>query len=417
MKRAALLAALLPVALLIGACGGGGSNSATAHSGRHETIWIDSSLPRTGPLAGAAQAAADGISLALKQARGRAGRLTVNWHSFDEGTGAAGFDPGAVAAGARHAANNPGTVYYIGGFAPGSSRISLPILNTAGIAQLSPTETAVGLTDGRVGAQPGEPGIYYPRNVRTFFRLLPSDAVQAAASLLTLRLDGCTHIALLYDGTGTSLAQLIKSAATSYQVSISTEIAVTAATAPVLGALDGFRLAHVECVELAGTASPVTSLATRVVHETAPNVHLILGSDGMCSRAWTQALGAAVAFTIEHDHLLMCTQPTLPVDAYPEGRQFATTYERVYGTVPTIDALLGYTAMKIGLDTIASLGDSGTSRASVRARLFGLAHPTPMGTISFDANGDSDLDAYGLYLIAPDGEPVYAKAVYALPVP
>ena len=138
----------------------------------------------------------------------------------------------------------------------------------------------------------------------------------------------------------------------------------------------------------------------------------------MCSSEWTKALGAAAA--AEHTPLLMCTKPTLPVDRYPGGHGFATAYEHAYGIAPTIDALLGYTAMKIGLDTIASLGHRGTSRADVRARLFELPHPTPMGTIFFDPDGDSSLasdDVYGLYVTVPGAMPRLQSVVHVSPLP
>ncbi len=55
------------------------------------------------------------------------------------------------------------TVGYIGELNSGASAISIPLLNRAGIAQISPPSTAVGLTsDGRRVRPPGEPQKYYP---------------------------------------------------------------------------------------------------------------------------------------------------------------------------------------------------------------------------------------------------------------
>ena len=73
--------------------------------------------------------------------------MTVNYTSLDDSTAAAGeWDPTQTAADARKAATDPKTVYYIGEFNSGASEVSIPILNQAGIPQVSPANTYVGLT-------------------------------------------------------------------------------------------------------------------------------------------------------------------------------------------------------------------------------------------------------------------------------
>ena len=61
----------------------------------------------------------------------------------------------------------------------GASAISIPLLNRTGIPQISPTSTAVGLTSDGIGAAPGEPEKYYPTGIRTYARVVPSDAIEA----------------------------------------------------------------------------------------------------------------------------------------------------------------------------------------------------------------------------------------------
>ena len=52
---------------------------------------------------------------------------------------------------------DPNAVYYIGEFNSGASEVSIPILNEAGIPQVSPANTYVGLTTNVPGSAPGEP--------------------------------------------------------------------------------------------------------------------------------------------------------------------------------------------------------------------------------------------------------------------
>ena len=80
-----------------------------------------------------------------------------------------------------------------------ASAISLPILSRAGIAQISPSNTAIGLTRAGPGAGPGEPDRYYPTGRRHFFRLLPNDRVQGAALAALMQRRRCGRVAVIDD--------------------------------------------------------------------------------------------------------------------------------------------------------------------------------------------------------------------------
>ena len=77
--------------------------------------------------------------------------------------------------------------------------MSLPILNEAGIAQVSPGNTAVGITSDDPGATPGEPDKYYPTGVRTYARVLPKDTYQGAALAALAKEKGCASAYILND--------------------------------------------------------------------------------------------------------------------------------------------------------------------------------------------------------------------------
>ena len=59
------------------------------------------------------------------------------------------------------------TIAYLGEFNSGASAISIPLLNEAGILQVSPSNTYVGLTRSE-GAEKGEPEKYYPSGTKTY---------------------------------------------------------------------------------------------------------------------------------------------------------------------------------------------------------------------------------------------------------
>ena len=131
----------------------------------------------------------------------------------------------------------------------------------------------------------------------------------------------------------------------------------------------------------------------------------------MCTSSYTQAKGGGVPASI--DPLIQCTVATLKLDAYPGGKQFLAAYKAKYGTAnPDPYAIYGYEAMKLGLDTISSLGAQGNSKSAVLKALFALtARKSVLGTYGFDKNGDTTLKSYGLYKVGSDGNPVFFKTL------
>ena len=104
---------------------------------------------------------------------------------------------------------------YIGEFNSGASAVSIPILNEAGVPQISPANTAVGLTSDEPGSDPGEPDKYYPAGTRTYTRIVPKDTIQGAALATLMKEDGCTKVFMTNDKEvyGAGLAKNIELAA------------------------------------------------------------------------------------------------------------------------------------------------------------------------------------------------------------
>ena len=161
LRRKPTVSCLLAVLVCaLGGCGGGAQTAGSSGG----TVDFYSSLPLNGTSAATAAAIVDGAKLALTQAGGRAGRFTVRYVSLDDSTPQSGtWNQAKTAANAREAAADPKAVYYIGEFNSGASEVSMPILNRAGVPQVSPASTYVGLTTNEPGSLPGEPNTYFPR--------------------------------------------------------------------------------------------------------------------------------------------------------------------------------------------------------------------------------------------------------------
>src|SRR5207248_8920110 len=124
------------------ACGGNHQRTNPAPRTKHARLDVYASLPLDGPRAVQAAAILDGIRLAYTQAHARAG----HWHvrlivRDDSSTSSGGWDAAKTAHNARAAASDSRAVYYIGELDSAASEISGPILNVAGVPQVSPLST------------------------------------------------------------------------------------------------------------------------------------------------------------------------------------------------------------------------------------------------------------------------------------
>jgi branched-chain amino acid transport system substrate-binding protein len=382
-------------------------------SGGGGTVDIYSSLPLQGASSAQTKPMVNGIKLALEQADNKAGDFDVKYTSLDDSTAAAGqWEPGATAANARKVAADPDAVYYIGEFNSGASEVSIPILNQAGIPQVSPANTYVGLTTDEPGSAPGEPDKYYPTGKRTYLRIVPRDSIQAAADLLAMKEAGCTKVALANDkeAYGAGLAALLELEKSDYGVTITSNTGIDPQAANFRSYASTIASEGADCFFFAGIVSNGAVQLTKDVNAALPDAK-IFGGDGVCTSSYTSEKEGGVPASITP--LMECTVATLDLHAYPGGEQFLADYKAKYGEAnPDPYAIYGYEVMSLGLDTIADLGSDGSDKASVLDALFATKdRKSVLGTYGFDSNGDTTLKSYGLYKVGSDGAPVFEKTL------
>ncbi len=409
---------LTTAVLTLGACGSSSKSSSSSggsssSSGGANTVDIYSSLPLQGASTAQTDPMVNGIKLALSQAGGKAGKYTVNYQSLDDSTAQAGkWDPTQTAANARKVATDAKAVYYIGEFNSGASEVSIPILNEAGVPQVSPANTYVGLTTNEPGSSPGEPQKYYPTGKRTFLRIVPRDTIQAAAGLETMKRDGCTKVAVANDkeAYGAGLAALLELEKAKYGINIVSNTGVDPTQPNFRSYAQTIKGQGADCFYFAGIVSNGAVQITKDVNAALPNAK-IYGGDGICTSSYTNPAMHGVPASIGPK--IQCTVATLDLTAYPGGKTFLADYKAKYGTAnPDPYAIYGYEVMKLGLDTIAAAGAKGNDKSAVLSALFATkAHPSVLGTYGFDTNGDTTLKSYGLYKVGKDGNPLFERSV------
>jgi branched-chain amino acid transport system substrate-binding protein len=378
--------------------GGGGGGTTTEAEGKNLTIY--SSLPLQGASRVQTEAMVNGIKLALEQKGGKAGPHTVKYESLDDSTAQAGsWTPEATTANARKAAQDDSTAVYIGEFNSGASAVSIPILNEGGVPQISPANTAVGLTSDEPGANPGEPDKYYPTGQRTYTRIVPKDTIQGAALATVMKEDGCTKVELTNDKEvyGAGLASNIESAAEAQGLEIIANDAIDKNAPNYRSLAQKAKGAGADCFVFSGITANNAVQLYKDFSAALPDAKLY-GPDGVAESGFADPKEGGIPADVASK--VKVTVATLSPDEYPpEGQEFFTQFEEKYGEPnPDPYAIYGYEAMRLALDAIERSGTG--SKEDVIAALFDTKdRSSVLGTYSIDENGDTTLTDYGVYTI------------------
>ena len=429
-KRSTRLAGagLIVVALGIGACG----STHTALSGpavSGSTLTVYSSLPLQGATAGQAEGIVDGAKLALQDAGSKVGKYSIRYVSLDDSTAATGATTNAaVARNAQRAVGDASTIAYVGEFNSGATEVSLPILNRAGIAQVSPSNTYVGLTTNKPGSLPGEPGKFYPTGKRTFARVVPADDVQGAALAIAAKQAGCKTIEIWNSGTAysTGLARNLELAAGKTVATLPGPVGQRApAPAHALHIVGNVRTSPTAssyaalargitagCFVFTGELESGAAQVYKDVAAAHPGIKMF-GGDATVANAIASPTTGLPASTASH---WQGTFPTLaPAKLGAAGKKFVDEYDRAYNTTsPDPYAIYGYESMALALSTIKTVADAHNGQVSRSEVVGALLHTqnrdSVIGTYSINADGDTTLAAYGLYGIA-GGRLVFDKVL------
>ena len=378
-------------------------------SARAAELTVYSSLPLDTPERAIYEDMIRGEQLALEQAGGQAGPHTVRLVSLNNGSDIFGYwDPDLTARNTRRAAHDASAIAYLGEYNSGATAISLPILNEAGILQISPTNTYVGLTR-HEAARPGEPDEYYPTGVRTYGRVSPADHLQAAALAALLDRKRIDRAFLVHDGElyGSGLRRMVARRLQRRGIAIAGRGALRHqhASNALIQRIAG---SHAQAMVFAGTNDDGAVRLWRKVHRRLPRLKLI-SSDGIAEGPFARRLvrsGSRAQRRLGRSAAkrTWMTLYTRPANAWPaRGRAFYEAFRARYGRDPGEYAIYGYEAMQVALGCIASATDPDPRGRTVQAFFAIHDRDSVFGHYSIDENGDSTLSTYGVWRVRPDG--------------
>ena len=393
------------------------AGGAAAVSG--DTLTIYSSLPLQGTSKGQSEAVISGERLALEEAGGKVGKYKINYVSLDDSTaqnpGTA--DEAQTAQNARKAVQDETTIFYLGEFNSGGTKVSLPILNKANIPQISPSNTAVGLTTDEPGADPGEPTKYYPAQKRTYARVVPKDTIQGAALATTMKEDGCKSVHIFNDKTtyGAGLGRNVELAAKEIGLTVEGNDGTDKTSANYRSLAAGI---NADCFVGSGVTGENYVQVFKDVAAACPNCKLY-GPDGVAEAAFSDPKEGGIPADVAARTKV--TVATLSPEEFQKqgidkAEQFFADYKAKYDIsgLPDPYAIYGYETMKLALDTLEAVGDKANDREAVRKQLLEntKGRDSVLGTYDIDENGDTTLTDYGLYTIE-DGQLTFSKVIKA----
>jgi branched-chain amino acid transport system substrate-binding protein len=350
-----------------------------------------SSLPRTGSANAQTTTIVNGIRLALEEAGSKVGEMTIEYEDWDDASAKKGdWDPEVEASNADRAANDKDILFYLGTYNSGAAKISMPVLNKAGVVTISPGNTYPGLTKPGTG-EPNEPGVYRPSGRVTYYRVVPADDIQGKVGAQFAKQRGMKSVYVLYDGGlyGQGIANVFANTAEDIGLKVLSSGAekIDPKAQEYRSLMTKIKALKPDLVYFGGTTQANAGQVAKDMVAVGLNAKLMV-PDGCYEKAFIQAAGVQNV----NDRVFVTFGGLPPSELKGKGAEFVKNYRAKFNGEPEGYAVYGYVAAKVALEALAKAGKK--DRDAVREAMIGLGQTDgALGTWKFDANGDTSLTA------------------------
>lgn len=388
----------------------GATHSADTSKG---TIKLYSSWPLTGSMETVGNDAVAAVRMALADFGNAAGGFAIEYEALDDGVAANNgkWEAAKETDNANKVINDADAVVYMATYNSGAAKISIPLTNSAGLAQISYANTYPGLTKAVEGAtEEGEPDVYYPSGKRNYMRVCPADEIQGAAAgnFATGEL-GRKKAYILHDNSlyGKGVAAVFK-------------LQFAKNGGEVLG-FEGYEMSSgdyqsvmtaIAAMEpdLLYLGATVDSNAAKIVQDMrsvmGPEVEFI-GPDGLINTAFVDGAGEAA----EGAWLTFAGYtPDKLLELGGPSADYVTRVTELLGHAPDSYAVYGYETAVVVIQTIDKVGEK--DRAKILDAMFATEGFVSLlgGTWSFTETGDTDSSIIGLAKVI-DGQITFQKSI------
>lgn len=376
--------------VMTGTTTGGG-----APSGNIIKIGID--LPLSGGDASDGLPTLNGMTLAIDQANA-AGGVTLNGVNYklqaypldDVPPGGQAHDPAQGSKNADTFISDPDVMVVLGPFNSNVAQAMMPKLNTAGLCNISPSNTNETLTK----PEYGQTGTYRPTGQVTYFRVCTTDDIQgpAMADYAYDKLN-IKKIYILDDteAYGKGIADNFQKEFTKKGGTVLGRVGVPKGTTDYSSILTAAAATNPDGIYYGGTSSNNIPLARKAMKAAGLNVPL-LGGDGIKDKQYTDVAGADAEGSY-------ATVAAVNVETLPAAKSFIDAYNAA-GFKEPLGAYSGpgYDAANIAIAAIKAAGTK--DRAAICAALRNTKnYQGVLGTTSFDANGDTTNKWISIYQV------------------
>ena len=354
----ALCACALLTAAVAGCTSSGSANSSVTVSGNVLTIYV-SAAPTDQPQV--AQDVLDAEQLAFKQGSHSVGGRTIRMLTVRGST---------ISAQARTVIQDTSSIAYLGEIVPGASYASLGITNALDILQVTPTDTALELTETTPAVANAPDGYYESLGTygRTFARVVPNSGEEAKAQVQEMQALGVTKLYVSSDGSdyGTAIANAVTH-------DVGGGITLVGKPSAADGVFYGSASPAVAAHFFNGVVDSNTSAK-------------LFGPSALDAPAFVSALSPAVR------NLYVSVPGFLKSDLNSAGTSFTAQFTSTYGHAPAPQAIFGYEAMAAVLSVLKQAGASANSRSTVVKGFFAIRNrQSALGTYSINSNGDTSI--------------------------
>lgn len=355
-----------------------------------EQVKIVSSLPRVGSAKSITDQIANAIQMAIADFE-KVVPFEVQYRDWDDANARLGqWETKLEQENAENAVADKDVMAFIGPYNSGAARISAPILNKAGLVQLTPSASYPGLTKAGPTSDTDEPDKYRPGKKITFCRVCPHDASQGPLSAdfaveeLKVKAVYVLDDKELY---GFGVATGFKKRCEALKVKVLGHESINPLQAEFKKLMEKIKEKGPDLVYFGGTTQSGGPHIAKAIHEEKVGCALML-PDGCYEEAFIDTAGKD---TLDAIKCFVTVGGLDPARLKDRGADFVKRYKDKHGKNPVAYAVYGYEAAAVVLEALRSVGKK--DREAIRKAVVGTKDFDKglLGKWSFDADGDITL--------------------------